>query len=156
MIEKLQNSKLKIAKKMHLLFQDSYRIEAELLHATNFPPLKRPLDDYLKNDTEFFGYTKNGALAGIIEIIYTSTYTHIRSLVVDPFYFRQGIARGLMEFTLNTFDSSLFIVETGLENIPASNLYRKFGFMEVKQWNTDHGIRKIKFELKKKTKKLQY
>jgi hypothetical protein len=27
-------------------------------------------------------------------------------------------------------------------------LYKKFDFKEVKQWNTDHGIRKIKFELR--------
>jgi len=25
-------------------------------------------------------------------------------------------------------------------------LYKKFDFKEVKQWNTNHGIRKIKFE----------
>jgi predicted GNAT family N-acyltransferase len=42
----------------------------------------------------------------------------------------------------------LFVVETGLANEPASKLYRKFGFTEVKIWDTDHGIRKIKFELK--------
>ena len=150
MIEKLQNSELKIAKKMQSIFQDSYKIEAKLLSATDFPPLKRPLEDYLKSDTEFFGYEKNGELAGIIEIIHNKNSTHIRSLVVNPLFFRQGIARQLMEFTLNTFDSDLFIVETGLENVPASKLYRKFGFIEVKQWDTNHGVRKIKFELKKK------
>ena len=68
--------------------------------------------------------------------------------MVDPLFFRQGIARKLMEFTFNTFDSNLFVVETGVENEPASKLYMKFGFIEVKQWNTEHGIRKIKFEKK--------
>jgi hypothetical protein len=53
-----------------------------------------------------------------------------------------------MEFTFNNFDSNLFVVETGVENVPASKLYIKFGFIEVNQWNTDHGIRKIKFEKK--------
>ena len=56
------------------------------------------------------------------------------------------IARKLMEYVFNTFDSKLFVVETGLENEPATKLYKKFDFKEVKQWNTDHGIRKIKFE----------
>ena len=70
----------------------------------------------------------------------------INSLVVSPTFFRQGIARKLMEFVFHTFDSNLFVVETGLENGPANELYKKFDFKEVKQWNTDHGIRKIKFE----------
>jgi ribosomal protein S18 acetylase RimI-like enzyme len=68
--------------------------------------------------------------------------------VVDPLFFRQGIARELMEFTFNTFNSNLFVVETEVENEPDSKLYMKFGFIEVKQWNTGHGIRKIKFEKK--------
>tara|TARA_R110002073_G_scaffold40547_5_gene114967 strand:+ start:74025 stop:74474 length:450 start_codon:yes stop_codon:yes gene_type:complete len=149
MIEKLENDKLKIAKQIRAVFQASYKIEANLLKAIDFPPLKRPLEDYLKSDTAFFGYSKNGQLAGVIEIIHTNSYTLIRSLVVDPHFFRQGIAKKLMEFTLKTFDTNLFVVETGLENEPASNLYRYFGFKEVKQWDTNHGIRKIKFELKK-------
>ena len=67
-------------------------------------------------------------------------------MVVDPVFFRQGIARKLMEYVFNTFDSKLFVVETGLENGPATKLYKKFDFKEVKQWNTDHGVRKIQFE----------
>ena len=67
-------------------------------------------------------------------------------MVVDPVFFRQGIARKLMEYVFNTFDSKLFVVETGLENGPATKLYKKFDFKEIKQWNTDHGVRKIQFE----------
>ena len=51
-----------------------------------------------------------------------------------------------MKFVLDTFDSKLFVVETGLNNGPATKLYEKFGFIEVKQWDTNHGVRKIKFE----------
>lgn len=149
MIEKLRNSDLKIAEKMHLIFQALYKIEAELLNAIDFPPLKRTIDDYMKSNSDFFGYMKNGELAGVVEIIHNNSYTHIRSLVVNPAFFRQGIAQKLMEFILNTFDSNLFVVETGFENEPASKLYKKFNFKEVKQWNTDHRVRKIKFEHKK-------
>jgi len=146
MIERLQNNDIEVSKKIRSVFQLSYKIEAELLNATDFPPLKRPLINYVNSNTEFFGYLKDRELAGVIEIEHNSRFTDIHSLVVNPTFFRQGIARKLMEFVFNTFDSNLFVVETGLENGPATELYKKFGFKEVKQWNTDHGIRKIKFE----------
>ena len=146
MIQRLQNNKIEISKKIRAVFQVSYKVEAKLLKATNFPPLKRPLEDYVISKNMFFGYLKNEELVGVIEIDHNNCYTLIRSLVVDPLFFRQGIARKLMEFTFKTFDSNFFVVETGLENESASKLYMKFGFIEVKQWNTEHGIRKIKFE----------
>lgn len=146
MIKKLQNNDIEISKKIRSVFQVSYKVEAKLLRAVNFPPLKRPLESYINSNTEFFGYLKNKELAGVIEIDHNDNYTHINSLVIDPKFFRQGIARKLIEFVFNTFDSNLFVVETGLENGPATELYKKFDFKEVKQWNTDHGIRKIRFE----------
>ena len=146
MIERLQNNDIEISKKIHSVFQVSYKIEAKLLNATDFPPLKRSLENYVNSSTEFFGYFKDQELAGVIEIEHNNNFTDINSLVVDPKFFRQGIARKLMEFVFNTFDSDLFVVETGLENGPATKLYKNFGFKEVKQWDTDCGVRKIKFE----------
>ena len=146
MIEKLQNNEIEISKRIRSVFQASYKVEAKLLNATDFPPLKRPLETYVKSNTFFFGYLKNEDIAGVIEIDHNNDHTFIRSLVVDPTFFRQGIAKKLMKFVLNTFDSKLFVVETGLENGPATKLYETFGFVEVKQWDTNHGVRKIKFE----------
>lgn len=146
MIKRLQNNDIEVSKKIRSVFQLSYKIEAELLNATDFPPLKRPLENYVNSETEFFGYLKDKELAGVIEIKHNNNFTHINSLVVSPNFFRQGIARKLMEFVFKTFDSKLFVVETGLENRPATKLYKKFNFKEVRQWDTDHGVRKIKFE----------
>ena len=146
MIERLKNNDLEISKKIRSVFQLSYKVEAKILNATDFPPLKRSLENYVNSNTAFFGYLKNQELAGVIEIEHNNNFIHINSLVVDPGFFRQGIARKLMEYVINTFDSKLFVVETGLKNGPATELYKKFDFKEVKQWNTDHGIRKIKFE----------
>ena len=146
MIEKLQNNKTEVSKKIHSVFQLSYKVEAKLLNATDFPPLKRLLKNYVNSNTEFFGYLKGGELAGVIEIEHNNSFTDINSLVVHPSFFRQGIAKKLMKYVFNRFDSNLFVVETGLENGPAIELYKKLDFKEVKQWNTDYGIRKIKFE----------
>jgi len=146
MIKRLQNSELEISHQIHSVFQLSYAVEAKLLDTTDFPPLKRPLESYQKSDNMFFGYHENTELAGIIEIEFNNKCTDINSLVVNPKFFRRGIARKLIEFVFNSFDSNLFVVETGLANDPATKLYKKFGFIEVKQWDTEHGIRKIKFE----------
>lgn len=146
MIERLQNKDLKVSEKIRSVFQASYKIEAELLKAIDFPPLKRPLESYVNSETAFFGYLKNEELAGVVEITHNSNFTHINSLVVAPRFFRQGVARKLMEFVFNNYDSDLFVVETGLDNGPATALYKKFDFKEVKQWDTDHGVIKIKFE----------
>lgn len=146
MIEKLQNNNIEVSKRIRTVFQLSYKIEAKLLKATDFPPLKRPLKSYVNSNTAFFGYLKEKELVGVIEIEHNTNFIKINSLVVHPTFFRQGIAGKLMEFVFNTFDSNLFVVETGLDNGPATELYKKFDFKEVQQYNTDHGIRKIKFE----------
>ena len=146
MIEKLQNNNIEISNQIHAVFQLSYAVEAKLLDADDFPPLKRPLESYLKSDNVFFGYIENTELAGVIEIEFADKYLDINSLVVNPRFFRRGIARKLLEFIFNRFESKLFIVETGVNNKPATELYRKLGFKEIKQWDTDFEIRKIQFE----------
>ena len=147
MIQKLDHTNLAIATKMRVVFQESYAVEAKLLNAVNFPPLQRPLEGYTKSKTTFFGYHIKEIIVGIIEVSTIEKATNINSLVVSPHYFRQGIGRQLMKYVLQDFSSKVFTVETGLKNIPASKLYTSFHFKEVKQWDTDHGVRKIRFKL---------
>ena len=147
MIKKLDHTNLAIATKMRIVFQESYAIEAKLLNAINFPPLQRPLQSYIESTTTFFGYHIKDEIVGIIEVSPKEKTTHINSLVVSPHFFRQGIGRELMDYILQNFSSKVFTVETGLKNIPASKLYTSFHFKEVKQWDTDHGVRKIRFKL---------
>lgn len=146
MIQKLQHKETKVSEDIRLIFKASYAIEAKLLKAVNFPPLKRPVEDFINSDNTFFGYFKNDELVAVVEIYEALGFTHIQSLVVHPTFFRQGIAGELIEFVFDTFTSKFFMVETGVDNGPACRLYEKFGFIEVKQWNTDHGIRKVRFE----------
>ncbi|MGB1391222.1 MAG: GNAT family N-acetyltransferase [Flavobacteriaceae bacterium] len=147
MIKKLDHNNVAIATKMRIIFQESYTVEAVLLNAENFPPLQRPLESYIESKTTFFGYHIEGEIVGIIEVSSNENTIHVNSLVVSPHFFRQGIGRKLIQHVLQHFSSKVFTVETGLENIPASTLYKNFGFKEVKQWDTDHGVRKVRFEL---------
>ena len=146
MIKKLQNHDIETSGRIRSVFQLSYAVEAELLEANDFPPLKRPLESYHKSRNDFYGYFENNELAGVIEVEKTDKLININSLVVKPKFFRRGIGRKLMEFTLDRFDSKHFIVETGVRNEPANELYKKLGFTEVKQWNTDFGVRKVLYE----------
>ena len=147
MIKKLHHTDIGVATQIRAVFQVSYAVEAKLLGAADFPPLKRPLEQYVNSTTLFFGYNKEQELAAVTEITHNDCHTHINSLVVDPKHFREGIATRLIEFIFHTFDSSLFTVETGAKNKPAITLYEKHGFVEVKRWvMPDYGIMKVRFE----------
>ena len=54
MIEKLQNNDIEVSKKIRLVFQLSYKIEAKLLNATDFPTLKRSIENFVNSSTAFF------------------------------------------------------------------------------------------------------
>ena len=146
MIIKINNKRNKIAKEILDIFQASYAVEAEMLKAIDIPPLKRTISQFLNSNSEFYAYYLIKNLAGVIEIEDHENLTHIQSLVVYPKYFRSGIGSKLVQFILDNYKSKIFTVETGIENHPAIKLYKSFGFQEQDQWDTNHGVRKVRFE----------
>ena len=146
MIIKINNKENEVAKEIRAIFQVSYAVEAEMLKAVDFPPLKRTVAQLLNSNSEFYAYYLIENIAGIIEIENHKNLTHIQSLVVYPKYFRNGIGSKLVQFILNTYKSRIFTVETGIDNHPAIKLYKSFGFQEQEQWDTNHGVRKVRFE----------
>jgi ribosomal protein S18 acetylase RimI-like enzyme len=146
MVIKINNKETKIAEEIRAIFQVSYAVEAEILKAVDFPPLKRTVSQFVNSNSEFYAYYLTRNIAGVIEIDNHQDISHIQSLVVDPKYFRKGIGKKLIQFILDTYKTKLFTVETGIDNQPAIKLYESFGFQELKQWDTNHGIRKIRFE----------
>ena len=146
MIIKINNKETKIVEEIRAIFQVSYAVEADILKAVDFPPLKRTVSQFVNSNSEFYAYYLTRNIAGVIEIDNHQDISHIQSLVVDPKYFRKGIGRKLVQFILDTYKKKLFTVETGIDNQPAIKLYESFGFQELNQWDTNHGIRKIRFE----------
>ena len=67
----------------------------------------------------------------------------INSLTVDPSYFGNGIANKLISYVLEVVDFTEAVVETAVANMPAINLYKKYGFVEFKRWAPPHGIEKL-------------
>ena len=146
MITNINNKKEDIAKEIRNIFQAAYTIEAELLDVIDFPPLARTISQFLISENKFYAYYLTHDIAGVIEIDNKIDFIHIQSLVVYPRYFRKGIARKLIQFILDTYESTIFTVETGIENHPAIRLYESFDFKEQYQWDTDHGVRKVRYE----------
>lgn len=146
MIKKIDHKDLDTAREIRAVFQASYAVEARLLKASDFPPLKRPLEGFTESSTEFFGYYSTGKLSGVVEVDQKTDKVHIQSLVVQPEFFRQGIGRALVNFVFENYSTPLFTVETGAENGPATRLYLQTGFMKLEEYETGHGIRKARFE----------
>jgi ribosomal protein S18 acetylase RimI-like enzyme len=143
MITKLNNSNNNIAEQIFTVFQNSYKIEAQLIGTVNFPPLLRSAKDIQNSTTQFYGFRENECLAAVIEIAIEDQLLEINSLTVDPSYFRKGIANTLINSVLTNIVFSKAMVETAVVNIPAINLYKKHGFVEFKRWTPPHGIKKL-------------
>jgi ribosomal protein S18 acetylase RimI-like enzyme len=149
LIVKLSHHNPDTAEKIYAVFQVSYAVEAALLEATDFPPLKRKPRAFMTSGNDFFGFQFEDQLAAVVEVAHNDERTHIQSLVVDPRFFRKGIGDALVEFVQHTFKTPIYTVETGVKNIPATRLYLKHGFQEILQYETDHGVRKVRFEKKR-------
>ena len=147
MIQKLDNTTDKIAIQIFTVFQNSYKVEAQLIGTQEFPPLTRGIKNIKESKTLFYGFIENGNLAAVIEINIKAKRLEIDSLTVDPIYFRKGIAGKLINFVLTTFEFSEAIVETAIMNEPAIKLYNKYGFIEFKRWVPSHGIPKLALSL---------
>lgn len=148
MVRKIDHCSLKISKMIYEIFQKSYAIEAALLKCDDFPPLKRSVQSIQDSQTSFFGFYSQDELAAVMELELYKDHVHVRSLTVDPKYFRQGIGYRLLQFVIDEFTSELVTVETGHDNHPAVNFYLNFGFKKDKVFMTDIGIEKISFTLR--------
>ena len=144
MVSKLDPNDERVAQQLWQVWQASYAVEAKLLGATDFPPLKRTVNEFQEGTTDFYGIWENGRLAAAMEINAKPQVPHLNSLVVHPDFFRRGFGRQLVSFALALFLGSDMTVETGVDNGPAIALYLKLGFVETGQYLPDHGIRKIK------------
>ncbi len=143
MITKLDNSNEAVANDIFTIFQNSYKVEAQLIGTLDFPPLFRSINNIENSTTQFYGFSENECLAAVIEIAMEGRQLHINSLTVDPSYFRKGIAKKLINYVLENMNYTEGIVETAVVNIPAIKLYKKHGFVEFKRWIPSHGIEKL-------------
>jgi len=112
MITKLDNTNKEIADQIFTVFQRSYRIEALIIGALDFPPLSRTIKDIEVSKTQFYGFIEDSCPVAIIEIVKEGRYLEINSLTVLPASFGKGIASKLIRFVLELIDFKIAVVET--------------------------------------------
>jgi len=138
-----------IAREIHDVFQSAYKVEAELLQAEFFPPLERGFEEINYSKSEFFGIRIKDRLAAVIEIAREEDSLFISNLAVHPDFFRRGLATGLLSHVLDFDQIHIFYVSTAEANVPALNLYRKYGFEKKDSFMSPEDIELLTLRLTK-------
>ncbi|WIV18674.1 GNAT family N-acetyltransferase [Paenibacillus polygoni] len=128
----------------------AYRLEAQWIGFNEIPPLLDTVETIQGCGESFFGYiTDDMELLGAIAVETEEEGTRtISRMMVHPLHFRKGIAGQLIEYVLDLYrDVPKMIVSTGLKNIPASNLYQKYGFKPVETQEVAPGVELTTFHL---------
>jgi ribosomal protein S18 acetylase RimI-like enzyme len=132
-----------VARQLHNLMQAAYKVEAQILKADDFPPLRRTMQKLSTAQSRFFGIRENGNLHAAIELVVLHADVYIDALVVAPAQFRKGLGSALLQHVLGLYPDKTFIVQTGNANIPAINLYHKSGFITESATTTPAGLKLI-------------
>ena len=140
-VKKIDHYQLNNANQIYSVWQRSYRIEADLLGIVDFPPLRRRITQIREAKSDFYGCVQDERLTAVAEIEHLEAqHIHIAALVVDPDFFRRGLASRLLTEVLDLLDWRKVTVDTAVANAPAINLYKKLGFTPLKQWQTPDNI----------------
>ena len=149
MIELLDHCLEDVAIQIYDVFQQSYKIEAQLVGVKEFPPLQRSTSHIQAASSKFLGQWIGSDLAVVLEYSLGDAHLSIDSLVVHPRYFRRGLASKILRLLLDRVHWQTADVETAAANHPAIALYEKFGFSESKRWGTNEGIEKVQLSCSK-------
>lgn len=147
MIKKLDLKDLETAKHILELQTASYRVEAEIIHFYEIPPLKDTIESLKEWDEIFYGYYINDVLAGIISYKIIENVLDIHRVAIHPNFFRRGIAGKLVSF-VEGLNSSInkIVVCTGKKNLPAVNLYLKNGYQKIRDIEVSKGFYLTEFK----------
>jgi ribosomal protein S18 acetylase RimI-like enzyme len=134
-IARIEHGDPAAAEELCRLLVRSYSVEAELIGAVDFPPLRRSAVDVRNAESTFYGAVDGGRLIAAAELEQgEGGSAHIASFVVDPDVFRLGIGSRLLEGVLALPGIGRVTVSTAALNQPAVALYQKRGFTVSKRW----------------------
>jgi len=147
MIVKLKHHLLDTAKAIIHIQKAAYLAEAALIEYEELPPLKEKIDDIIKSEEVFLGIYSNEKLSAVLSYCETENCIEICRLVVIPALFGNGLASKLLHHLSNdqTNKKTIF-VHTAAKNIPAIQLYQKFGFIIKNSFVLADGLTLVKLE----------
>jgi lipoprotein signal peptidase len=129
------------------LQRSAYKIEADLIGFQGIPGLHETLEELQATREIFYGAYQNQVLIGAVSYRFRDTILDIHRLVVSPRYFRQGVARGLLEYLCKTHvDVEKIVVQTGSQNTPALALYQSLGFVLQDEIALTMGVKVTRLE----------
>lgn len=143
MFELLDHRSESVAVQIHALFQRSYEVEARLIGAEDFPPLRRTVQQIRSSPGACLGARQGLDLVAAVEYAIDGSHLDIENLAVDPGYFRQGWGTRLLQALLERVAWRTATVETAAGNLPAVALYEKTGFSLSRRWTTAECIEKV-------------
>ena len=146
-IRALEISNRAVAERVLELQRASYLIEAELIGFPDLPPMLETRRELAESGEIFFGAFDGDRLTGAISYRLDDAVLDVHRVMVDPDFFRRGIAQMLVEFVLAREPSAeRAIVSTGERNAPAVSLYLKLGFRAVDVLMVAPGLWIARFE----------
>lgn len=126
----------------------AYRLEAEIIGFHEIPPLLETRDMLSRSEELFYGsFDDHGDLMGAVAVLEeTPGKLTVTRMMVNPNFFRQGVAGNLLEYIFNLYlKMEQFIVSTGKLNVPAVTLYTKHGFIPAGIEEVAPGVELIEF-----------
>ena len=140
----LDQSKETVAEQIWQVFQQAYEQEAVLIGTENFPPLRRSKADIQKSGLKIMGIIQDDSLVAVAELDEEEQVLILESFVVAPSHFREGIGTTLLQYIMAEYSSKTIMIETTALNVPAINLYTKFGFIESPHYFTNDGFEMVR------------
>ncbi|SFJ51362.1 GNAT family N-acetyltransferase [Thermoflavimicrobium dichotomicum] len=101
MIVPLDVSQREVAEQILAVQIPAYQVEAEWIGFQGIPHLHETITSLMQSNLTFYGYRKDGCIAGVIAYEKKQRVLEIDRLVVHPQYFRQGIGQCLIQFVLD-------------------------------------------------------
>ena len=94
---------------------------------------KENIEKFIAYDyAEIYVYEENNIIKAFLQIENHFEITDIINIAVNKKYLKEGIASKLIEFLIETTKAEKIMLEVRSSNTPAINLYRKFGFVDVR------------------------
>lgn len=138
-VEEVNARDCEIATQIHGVLLAAYQVEAEVIGAADFPPLKRTVEDIATSSTRFVGRIVSDELVAIAEVDLQRDPAWLDSVAVHPDHFRRGHGRELIEWIWRMWPDRDWGVQTSVFNAPAIQLYLSLGFRMRRRFRTECG-----------------